>query len=133
MNEDLEELIKANGEDIEYEFYSNTGVKIQPNLTIFEVQKSIMANLPQLSKNPQKNSYYNSYGSANETVTIYFTIRDKKDDQVNMNRKDSILEFGQGRRERAKSEAVDDISASAIDSIVQQMIEKEFNVFSKDL
>ena len=92
-----------------------------------------MANLPQLSKNPQKNSYYNSYGSANETVTIYFTIRDKKDDQVNMNRKDSILEFGQGRRERAKSEAVDDISASAIDSIVQQMIEKEFNVFSKDL
>ena len=51
MSEDLEELIKANGEDIEYEFYCY-GKEVQPNLTLFELQKQAMSNLPHLSKQP---------------------------------------------------------------------------------
>ena len=39
MTEDLEELIKANGEDIEYEFYSSTGTQVSPTFTLFEIQK----------------------------------------------------------------------------------------------
>lgn len=36
INEDLEQLIKANGDDIEYEFFLN-GELIAPNQTIYEV------------------------------------------------------------------------------------------------
>ena len=38
MNQDLEELIKLQGEDIEYEFYYE-GKLIQPNRLIFEIIK----------------------------------------------------------------------------------------------
>ena len=38
MNLDLEELIKLQGEDIEYEFYYE-GKLIQPNRRIFEIIK----------------------------------------------------------------------------------------------
>jgi hypothetical protein len=36
VNEDLEQLIKASGDDIEYEFYIN-GDLITPNQTLFEI------------------------------------------------------------------------------------------------
>ena len=36
VNEDLEQLIKANGDDIEYEFFAN-GEEITPSQTIYEV------------------------------------------------------------------------------------------------
>lgn len=38
INQDLEELIKANGEDIEYEFYYN-GQLVGHNQTLFEILK----------------------------------------------------------------------------------------------
>lgn len=38
LQEDLEELIKQQGEDIDFEFYFN-GKKIQPNQTVFEILK----------------------------------------------------------------------------------------------
>lgn len=56
-------------------------------------------------------------------------IKDKKD-EINLSRKDSLLEFS-SKRERTKSEAVHDISVSAVNSMVQQLIDKEFNVFNK--
>lgn len=63
--------------------------------------------------------------------TIHFLIKDKRDD-LHIQRKDSLLEFS-ARRERTKSEAVEDISVSAVNSLVSQLIDKEFQVFSKDL
>lgn len=38
INEDLEELIKANGDDIEYEFYV-ASERMLPNQTIYELLK----------------------------------------------------------------------------------------------
>jgi hypothetical protein len=46
-----------------------------------------------------------------------------------MTRKDSVLEFSL-KRERTKSEAIDDISVATINQLVQQLIEKEFSVFN---
>jgi hypothetical protein len=43
-------------------------------------------------------------------------IKDKRDD-LNMARKDSLLEFA-AKRERTKSEAFEDISVSAVNSMV---------------
>lgn len=62
-----------------------------------------------------------------DSQTIYFCIKDKGDDLKNA-RKDSIVEFAQ-KRERAKSEAVDEISASGVSQYVQQLLDKEFMVF----
>ena len=66
-------------------------------------------------------------GSSSDTSTIHFCIKDKNEDLKNQlaNRKDSILEFA-ARRERTRSEAVDDISVSSVNFIVQQFIDKEF-------
>ena len=70
---------------------------------------------------------FNYYGSS-ETSTIYFTIKDKNED-LNKHalaaRKDSVMEFA-SKRERTRSEAVDDISVSSVNFIVRQFIEKEF-------
>ena len=38
MSEDLEELIKANGDDIEFEFFIN-GTNLSTSATLFEVHK----------------------------------------------------------------------------------------------
>jgi len=40
MEDDLEQLIKANGDDIEYEFYV-AGERMLPNQTIYEVLKNV--------------------------------------------------------------------------------------------
>ena len=42
-----------------------------------------------------------------------------------------MLEFA-AKRERTKSEAVEDVSVSSVNQIVQQLIDREFQVFSKD-
>jgi hypothetical protein len=48
------------------------------------------------NKNASKKSLYYQYtaasGASSDMATIYFTIRDKHED-LNMSRKDSILEF----------------------------------------
>ena len=38
MTDDLEELIKANGEDIEFEFHAN-GNEVAQSFTLFEIHK----------------------------------------------------------------------------------------------
>lgn len=62
---------------------------------------------------------YSSYAglAGKESTNIYFIIKDKRD-ELQLSRKDSLLEFSQ-RRERTKSEAVNDISVSAVNSVVQ--------------
>jgi hypothetical protein len=40
VNEDLEQLIKANGDDIEFEFYV-AGEPMLPNQTIYEIVRSV--------------------------------------------------------------------------------------------
>lgn len=123
LNADLEELIKANGDDIEFEFYYQ-GQLVNQNQTLFEIIKQAEAKSP-----PGSGGLHNYYASsAGDTSTISFCIKDKNDD-LKITRKDSILEFAQ-KRERTKSEAVDDISVNAINSLVQQLIDKEFSVFS---
>lgn len=42
-----------------------------------------------------------------------------------MQRKDSLLDFA-ARRERTKSEAVEDISVSSVNALVNQLFEKEY-------
>jgi len=59
---------------------------------------------------------------------VSFSIRDRED--LASLRKDSLSEFSL-KRARTLSEAVDDISVSAVDSLVIQMIEKEFVVLQK--
>lgn len=66
---------------------------------------------------------HHSYRTESSTI-IYFLIKDKRD-ELNMQRKDSLLDFA-ARRERTKSEAVEDISVSAVNSLVNQLFEKEF-------
>jgi hypothetical protein len=53
---------------------------------------------------------------AESSSNIYFLIKDKRD-ELNIQRKDSLLEFA-AKRERTKSEAVEDISVSAVNSLV---------------
>lgn len=62
---------------------------------------------------------------------MHFAIKDKQDN-LHKQRKDSILEFTAAamKRERTKSEALDDYSVSSVNSFVQQLIEKEFSVFN---
>ena len=50
MEDDLEQLIKANGDDIEYEFYV-AGERMLPNQTIYEVLRN-MENKAKKSKDP---------------------------------------------------------------------------------
>lgn len=116
INTDLEELIKANGEDIEYEFYY-CGQQLIPNQTLFEVLKGC-------------ETKKGAYMSSSENNSIYYCIKDKSD-EIKKTRKDSIMEFSL-KRERTKSEAVDDISVSSIDQLVQQLIDKEFQVFVRE-
>ena len=68
--------------------------------------------------------------SRESTATVYFVIRDKKD-ELSISRKDSLLEFA-AKRERTKSEAVNDISVSAVNSMASQLIDKEFHVFNQE-
>jgi len=63
-------------------------------------------------------------GRDGDTMTVHFAIKDKQD-SIQKSRKDSILEFSQ-KRERTKSEAVDEISVSSINQLVSQLIDKEF-------
>jgi len=82
-------LIKANGEDIEYEFYFN-GQLLSQNQTLFEVIKQQSSQ----SRGPGKSSAGGlmSYYQTAETSTVHFCIKDKGED-LSMQRKDSILEF----------------------------------------
>jgi len=115
---DLDELIKATGGDIEFEFYYN-GQLVSHNQTVFEIVRA--------AESKQKDPL--GYRAADSLGNFYFLIKDRGDD-LNLQRKDSILEFTV-RRERTKSEAVEDISVSAANSLVGQLIEKEFQVFNK--
>ena len=110
INSDLEELIKASGDDIEYEFYFG-GQVVNQNQTLFEMLKTGEPQLKKTLASPYS-SVLQSLES-NGTATIYFSIKDKGD-EIKISRKDSMLEFSAGKRERTKSEAVDDISASSI-------------------
>ena len=77
------------------------------------------------------NAYSASYAyKAESSGNIYFLIKDKRD-EFNLSRKDSLLDFA-SKRERTKSEAVNDISVSAVNQIVSQLIEKEFQVFGSE-
>jgi hypothetical protein len=64
-----------------------------------------------------------------DQLTIQFAIKDKQDN-LHKVRKDSILDFA-SRRERTKSEAIDDFSVTSVNTYVQQLFEKEFQVFSQ--
>jgi hypothetical protein len=57
INQDLEELIKANGEDIEYEFYYN-GQLVGHNQTLFEILKMTTAQQQKELSRSQAQSYY---------------------------------------------------------------------------
>ncbi len=114
---DLDDLIKAAGDDIEFEFYYN-GALVAQNQTIFEILKQADAKANDLLAQAVP-----GYRSESQ-VTVHFLIKDKRD-ELNMQRKDSLLDFA-ARRERTKSEAVEDISVSAVNSLVTQLFEKEF-------
>ena len=81
FSEDLEQLIKANGEDIEYEFYV-AGEKMVPNQTIYEILK-IVENKARKQKDSALSSMSANIGSfltsyhGGDQVTIHFAIKDK--------------------------------------------------------
>lgn len=111
---DLDELIKAVGDDIEFEFYYNDQL-VNQNQTIFEILKS--GESRQILKDTSHlfGGHYGQGSKAETTGNFYFLIKDKRDD-LTMQRKDSLLEFS-AKRERTKSEAVEDISVSAVNQI----------------
>jgi hypothetical protein len=77
------------------------------------------------------NSYMQQlYSREADQVTIHYAIKDKLEN-MQKSRKDSILEFSQ-RRERTKSQAVDDMSVSTVNQFVQQLINKDFSIFSQE-
>ena len=110
---DLDELIKATGDDIDFEFYYN-GQLVNQNQTIFEIVRAA----------EQRQKDLAGYRGLDALGNFHFLIKDRRDD-LHVQRKDSILEFA-ARRERTKSEAVEDISVSAANSLVGQLIDKEF-------
>lgn len=61
-----------------------------------------------------KRSHYTYSGQTSETATIHFSIKDNGED-LRKSRKDSLLDF---KRERSRSEAIDDISMSSVNFIV---------------
>jgi hypothetical protein len=68
---------------------------------------------------------------------IYFSIRDKCDEVADLKRQrlDSLAELTNSTlrgRGRTKSEAVKDISSSAINEFVAQLLDKEFRVFDEE-
>jgi hypothetical protein len=69
---DLDELIKAVGDDIEFEFYYN-GQLLTQNQTIFEILKQ--AELKSKSIDPLAAAY-----KAEASSNIYFLIKDKRDE-----------------------------------------------------
>lgn len=75
-------------------------------------------------------SFISQLHNNGDQVTVHFCIRDRKD-SLKKQRTDSIQEFSL-KRERSKSEAVNDISVSAVNQYVQMIIEKEFSVFSNE-
>jgi hypothetical protein len=79
MEDDLEQLIKDNGDDIEYEFWV-AGERMFPNQTIYEVLKTVEN---KARKQPQStNPYANSISQflqqlQSDPLTISYSIRDK--------------------------------------------------------
>ena len=125
LEEDLEKLIKENGEDIEFEFYFN-GKVIPQTQTIYD----IIQESSNKQKKPDDNKYTSGlFGSMFQESTIHFLIKDKGD-ELKMSRKDSIMEFTQ-KRERTRSEAVNDLSNSSVNYLVQELIEREFKIFKE--
>lgn len=139
ITDDLEQLIKANGDDIEYEFFI-LGEPVPPNQTIYEILRQIDARQKKGQKiggiDSQSPSSLGGVSSAlnnilsmlqgrdSESLTVHFAIKDRSDN-VQKSRKDSILEFAQ-KRDRTKSEAFEEMSVASINSLVQQLIDKEF-------
>ncbi len=133
INDDLEQLIKTNGDDIEFEFFI-AGDQVPPNQTIYEIMRQIESKTKKQSQMKKKDP--NEFGSAitsilqmlsgrdGDTLTVHFAIKDKLDN-IQKSRKDSMMEFSQ-KRERTKSEAFDEISVSTVNQLVQQLIDKEF-------
>lgn len=67
---------------------------------------------------------------------IYFSIRDKSKESAEVKtRNDSLAEFTASNlkpRTRTKSEAVKDISSSAVNEFVAQLLDREFKVFDAE-
>ena len=69
-------------------------------------------------------------GRESDQITIQFAIKEKTE-SLSKTRKDSMFEFAQ-KRERSKSEVVNDFSQSSVNQFVQQLIEKEFCVIGSE-
>lgn len=76
FTEDLEQLIKANGEDIEFEFYVS-GERMVPNQTIYEVLK-IVENKARRTKDSGLGSILAALQGGDQ-ITVHFAIKDKSD------------------------------------------------------
>lgn len=142
MKFNIEELIAMNqGEDIDIEFYFN-GKRLELNTSFYEITKDTEDPLLNKSSGKPKNAadhirdvLSNLNGSGNgfslpNYHTIYFVIKDKPK-AVIQDRKDSIADLAY-RINRSKSQAHEDVSMNSVDSLVQELIEKEFMVFAKE-